>query len=198
MTTTTSVTTVTEEDLPSVVAALSAAFYADPVFRWIYPDDQRRRAALPGFFELFTDAIGRHGASLVAADGAGAALWIPPGEELAEDEDLFVEAVAALSPPDSQRLMTCLTVLDETHPHEPCWYLNLLGVDPDRQGRGTGSALLRTALERCERDGVPAYLEATSADNRRLYERHGFEATAELRLPGGPSLWAMWWRGANA
>ena len=37
-----------------------------------------------------------------------------------------------------------------------------------------------------------AYLEATSEQNRRLYERHGFVATAELRLPDGPSLWAMW------
>jgi len=85
-----------------------------------------------------------------------------------------------------------MELLSETHPHEPCWYLNFIGVAPDHQGRERGSALLRAALDRADRDGVRAYLGATSEQNRRLYEGHGFVATAELRLPDGPSLWAMW------
>jgi hypothetical protein len=31
-------------------------------------------------------------------------------------------------------------------------------------------------LERCDREGVRAYLDAASERNRRLYERHGFQA----------------------
>lgn len=192
MTTTTEITTIRIGDHAGAVAALSGAFFNDPVFRWIYPDDERRRAVLPGFFEVFTRAIGRHGASHEIGDGMGAALWVPPGEEVADDEDAFGEALVALSPPDVDRLMLTMEVLGETHPHEPCWYLNLLGVAPEHQGHGVGSAMLRAAIERSERDGVPAYLEATSEQNKRLYERHGFVATAELELPDGPSLWAMW------
>jgi hypothetical protein len=42
-------------------------------------------------------------------------------------------------------------------------------------------------------EGTPAYLEASSARNRALYERHGFEVTEELSLPkGGPPIWLMW------
>ena len=63
---------------------------------------------------------------------------------------------------------------------------------PELQGHGIGSALLRPVLERCDADGVAAYLEATSSENRRLYERHGFRVVRELPLPAGPSLWAMW------
>lgn len=59
-------------------------------------------------------------------------------------------------------------------------------------GRGVGSALMRPVLETCDRDGVPAYLEATSERNKRLYLRHGFEVTDEIRLPDGPTLWRMW------
>lgn len=40
--------------------------------------------------------------------------------------------------------------------------------------------------------GDAAHLEATSPDNRRLYERHGFEVTGEIVVPDGPTLWAMW------
>ncbi len=60
------------------------------------------------------------------------------------------------------------------------------------QGCGLGTAMLRAVLDRADRTGVAAYLEATSPDNRRLYQRHGFVVTGELAIVGGPSLWAMW------
>ncbi|MGB0096249.1 MAG: GNAT family N-acetyltransferase, partial [Solirubrobacteraceae bacterium] len=58
--------------------------------------------------------------------------------------------------------------------------------------QGIGSALMKPMLDRCDRDGMPAYLEATSERNRRLYLRHGFDVTGEIRLPDGPSMWPMW------
>ena len=65
-------------------------------------------------------------------------------------------------------------------------------MQPAAQGLGLGSALLRATLVGVDAAGEPAYLEATSPDNRRLYERHGFQVVRELPLPGGPSLFAMW------
>jgi hypothetical protein len=47
-------------------------------------------------------------------------------------------------------------------------------------------------LERCDREGVSAYLDAPSPDNKRLYERHGFRAGAEYAPEGGPPFWPMW------
>ena len=194
MTTTLAVRTVTVADRTSVVTALSGAFYDDPVFRWIYPDDARRVGVLPPFFEIFTDAIARHGVSVAAGAGVGAALWVPPGEEVvdAADEDAFVDALLGLSAEDADRAATCMALLGEAHPHEAHWYLNLLGVAPGSQGQGIGSAMLRAVLDRCDAEGTPAYLEATSPTNRRLYERHGFRVVGDLALPGGPSLWPMW------
>ena len=79
------------------------------------------------------------------------------------------------------------------HPHEPHHYLGILGVSPELQGRGIGSALMQPVLERCDRDGMPAYLEATTPRNRALYERHGFRVVLQVRWPdGGPPLWPMW------
>jgi hypothetical protein len=40
--------------------------------------------------------------------------------------------------------------------------------------------------------GARAYLDATSQRNRRLYERHGFQAEEPFAPPGGPPLWPMW------
>jgi len=85
-----------------------------------------------------------------------------------------------------------LSLIEHEHPREPHWYLPFLGVVVEQQGRGIGSVLLEAVLARCDADGLPAYLEATCEDNRRLYERHGFAVRQQLALPEGPPLWAMW------
>jgi RimJ/RimL family protein N-acetyltransferase len=51
--------------------------------------------------------------------------------------------------------------------------------------------LLSPTLARCDRDGLPAYLEASSERSAALYERLGFEHVRELRLAGSPPLWLM-------
>jgi ribosomal protein S18 acetylase RimI-like enzyme len=85
-----------------------------------------------------------------------------------------------------------MSVLEENLPTTEQRHLWFLGVDPRAQGQGLGSALLPSTLTRCDATGVPAYLEATSEHNRRLYARHGFEVVGELSADGSPSLWLMW------
>ena len=76
---------------------------------------------------------------------------------------LVAEAVPAA---DQEEVFGFMDQMGEFHLTEPHWYLPLIGVDVTKQGRGYGSALLRHALERCDRDGLPAYLEATSPLNK--------------------------------
>jgi len=181
-------------DVARIAAALSRAFHDDPVFSWSIPEPDRRRAVSPGFFTIFTVALQRHDHVYRTADGTGAALWVPPGvAPVGDDEaDAFGAALEEICGPDAERALAIDALLDEHHPHEPVWYLNFLGVEPDGQGRGVGSALLEHVLVRADGEAAVAYLEASSVRNRRLYERHGFEARGELRVPGGPPLWPMW------
>jgi GNAT superfamily N-acetyltransferase len=81
--------------------------------------------------------------------------------------------------------------MDKLHPTDEHWYLPLTGVDPVAQGRGRGSTLLRHALETCDKDGLPAYLEATSPRNRNLHARHGFNIVEIIQAGTSPRLWAM-------
>jgi GNAT superfamily N-acetyltransferase len=173
---------------------LAAAFGDDPVMQWMVPDPADRPAAMLRFFRAFTEAIGRHEQISITRDGAGTALWLPPGTHPVDESnaEAFGEAVASVAGFELDRLAEFDERTGASHPSEPNWYLNLLGVVPERQGEGIGSALLGPALARCDREGLGAYLEATTLRNRALYERHGFETIGELRFTDGPTLWPMW------
>ncbi len=57
---------------------------------------------------------------------------------------------------------------------------------------GLGSVLLRTMLERCDREQMPAYLEASGSHNIVFYQRHGFRVINEFPYrAGSPPLGAM-------
>jgi GNAT superfamily N-acetyltransferase len=85
-----------------------------------------------------------------------------------------------------------MTTVERQHPRSAHWYLAVLGTDPVHQGKGIGSALLAPVLERCDHEGIGAYLESSKNSNIPFYRRHGFEVTGEIPLPGGPSVWPMW------
>ena len=182
-------------DAPAVASALAAAFTDDPVFRWMLPDDATRPAATTTFFDLVVEILAPHDDAWTTTAGvAGAALWVPAGRAPMSDDraEQFAAEVVELCAPHGDRVLELIGLMDEQHPHEPHEYLWFLGVIPTAQRRGLGSALMAPVLERADRTDRPAYLEATSARSKALYERHGFRAGTGFAVAGGPSMWPMW------
>ncbi|TDJ13418.1 MAG: GNAT family N-acetyltransferase [Deltaproteobacteria bacterium] len=80
--------------------------------------------------------------------------------------------------------------LDEIHLIEPHWYLGTLGIDPDHQGRGVGTAMLRHWLEFATGDPAPIYLETDRVANVSFYQRQGFDVVRETEVLG-TKIWCM-------
>jgi ribosomal protein S18 acetylase RimI-like enzyme len=181
-------------DAPAVIGVLGRAFLDDPVFTWVVPNREDRLRNIDAFFALFAEAVEPHDEIYVADRGMGAALWVPPGQPPVADEfgEEFERRAVELAGDDAPRFGELVAAMEAHHPSEPHQYLWFLAVDPDSQGRGIGSALLTHVLDRCDRTSTPAYLEATSPQNARLYERHGFDVAATINEHGGAPLWAMW------
>lgn len=199
MTITTSTTQLTvrkaeAEDGALVAGVLTESFFHDPVTNWLVPDQGRRPSVLPPLFELYFDLFLAHGETYISADGAGVALWLPPGQEMVRENQLedFGRRVEEAAPADAARMFALGEFFDAHAPGEPHWHLQLLGTLPARQGEGIGSALLSDFLPGADRRGEPAYLEATTLRSRALYERHGFVCRGEIVLPDGPTMWQMW------
>lgn len=183
----------TDRDLTEVSETLAEAFFADPVFSWWIPEGHRRKEILPAFFGIMGEFTLPGEEVYRSTDGVGAALWIPPGgqpteEEMAELAPRLGDATAEYA----ATLFEFLALTDEKHPKEPHFYLFFIGIRQAWQGQGIGSALLRAVLDGCDETGTPAYLEASSERNKRLYLRHGFEVTDEIHLRDSPPVWCMW------
>jgi GNAT superfamily N-acetyltransferase len=184
----------TPAEARTVAETLAAAFFDDPVIGWAWTDPDRRRAILPDFFELLAVGSLEHDEVYTVDGAAGAAVWVPPeAVELPEEEAAgFAAAIEHVTHEFAPAVLRLFDILDDRHPHEPHFYLPVVGTRPGYQGRGIGSALLAPVLARCDRERWPAYLEATSERNRALYLRLGFEVTGQIALPDGPTLFPMW------
>lgn len=172
------------------VATLVSAFEQDPVARWIFPASPQYREHFPRVVRAFAEPALAAG-TVWGVDGfAGAAVWLAPHQE--SDEHTLSEAVVqGVEPGRQTAVLELFARMSEVHPQQPHWYLPMVGVVPSHQGRGYGSALLAAACRVCDREGLPAYLEATTPGSAALYRRHGFRPVGEIRVRGGPSLLPM-------
>lgn len=183
-------------DHPRVAEALAAAFADDPAWSWLMPfADRQQRQRL--FFETELRLLVPDRREVwTTEDDSAAALWAPPGRWSVPIGTVLREAAPMLRV-FGRRLPVALRYLlrvEHLHPRRPPhWYLEVLGTEPARQGRGLGSSLLRPILTLCDRDGLGAYLESSSERNRVLYERHGFRVVERFNMPGGgPEIRRMW------
>jgi GNAT superfamily N-acetyltransferase len=183
-------------DVPRLAHALARAFYDDPVFKWLVPNDAERiRRSARGFAFYLCKVYLPHEECYMTADGTGGAMWVPPDKwRLSPFAQLRLAPgmVVALGRRLPQTLRAVNTI-ESKHPHQAHYYLAFVGLEPELQGKGIGTALLRPILDRCDRDRIPAYLEASAPRNRAYYLRHGFEVTEEYHYPkNGPPSWRMW------
>lgn len=185
----TEIRTATKADVPAVSDVLARAFADDPVIRWLLPDGR----GIPRMFTVLTrHAHAAPGAADIAYDETGilgAALWDPPGHKLSGGQE-FRTALAFIRAMRRRVIygQKIEQIFHKARPQGEFWYLAQIGAPTP--GKGTGSALLASRLDRIT---GPAYLESSKEANIPLYERFGFTVTTEIRLPrNGPTVWPMW------
>ncbi|MFE0750502.1 GNAT family N-acetyltransferase [Gordonia sp. NPDC058843] len=187
---------VTVADLDDAARTLTAAFDAYPWTRWSIPADGYRDR-LQRLQRMYLGYAFDHGIVLATQDLSGVIALLPP--DAPEPDEQFHEAVARLH---GDRL-AAVAGAHTPAPPEGTWSLATLGVHPDSQGKGLGSALVRAGLgvvDETDPPGARVALETSDDRNVQIYERAGFMVTATtpvdaglvvhsmLREPGGDGL----------
>jgi len=83
-------------------------------------------------------------------------------------------------------------VIGGLRPKTPHYYLGTVGTRRAVQRQGLAHAVIAPVLARADSERIDAYLETSSLENVRFYQRLGFAVTCEATMPGGgPPVWAM-------
>lgn len=184
--------------------ALASAFQDDPLVSFVAPNAEARRRWLPIMMSRHLALTEPEGHTYVARDEAtgeivGAMGLFPPGKSAPLGRSLVYMAHVALRPnpwtPSIRHLLKSLVYMTEwerMRVKEPHWYVYLVGVRAEAQGRGAGRALMERALQLGRESGDPIYLETQNEKNLRFYRACGLEVIERIHPnPAGPRSWGM-------
>jgi GNAT superfamily N-acetyltransferase len=185
-----------------VVELSSRAFFDDPFFTYLLPDDEMRRTRLPYFFRSVYTHMGEHGRIVTVRNDAdealGVAAWLTTGgyplpmkvqlRQVPSSLRAFYRRPKSLA--IGNRYMARLI---RAHRKDPQWYLMVLCADPPAQRSGVGTMLLEHAFSFVDAEGVGSHLETPRFDNVAYYQRFGYELIETLTpIEGAPSYYTMW------
>ena len=172
------------ERATEIAALLARAFAGDPLLAWLLADVAE--SDLPTSCVAWWRFMIRHAPP-------------PEGPRPAAVVARFRRMVEDLAPERAPVVLESLARIGRRAPAEPHWHLAAVGVTPDRQNTGVGSRLLAPMLARCDRLGMPAYLESSNSRNLDFYRRLGFRATGEVcTVDERVTLTLMWRRAGEA
>ena len=178
---------------------LARAFVEDPLLRFVFPELSTRVALAPAFFSpavRLTNAIGE----VDRLDGlVGVALWRPPGQlhesEKERSQAGFDELPNVIGESALARFSLAYDTLARRHSETIAaehWFLELIAVEPGKQGAGRGGQLLRSGLERADDARMSCYLETLNSRNVPFYEDHGFRVVVDEDEPvSGLRFWGL-------
>jgi ribosomal protein S18 acetylase RimI-like enzyme len=176
--------------IKTAALCVAAALENDPFYHTITADRaENRRAVLADYVEYSIREAQQHGFVTLAEGDKGAAIWLKPLEaSIAEQAQAAKEAYfAGLLGENGLRtyrnLIEVMAPQAEALIDPAAWYLSILGVCPDQQGKGLGAALLRPVLALADEQRVPCFVESDNRRNLAFYERAGFVLVSEYTDP---------------
>jgi GNAT superfamily N-acetyltransferase len=179
---------------------LARAFREDPIEKYAFPELGGEDPRMPYAFELMIRIGLKYGYALTTSPRLeGAAVW---ARIKTPEYPLWRMLLAGAMLPAmrmgreaGRRMQVFSSGLETKHREiigDTHWYLQLLGVDPEHQGKGYAGRLLRERLTRIDEEGLACYLETELAKNVPLYEHFGFRTVEEYPVPGTPlRMWLM-------
>ncbi len=186
---------VTRGDVDAVALSLARAFHDDPVKLHLTGGATLSERRVAPFFRAFQQMQLAHGHVYTTPDCGAGAIWAPPGHwkvpftSILRHSPTFLRLYGRRFLPNLQ----VLADMEKLHPTDPHYYLEIIGTDPQHQGKGYGTALMVPMVERADTEGVGMYLESSKESNVAFYGRFGFVVRETLdHRQNGPRMWLMW------
>ncbi|HEY0736590.1 MAG TPA: GNAT family N-acetyltransferase [Herpetosiphonaceae bacterium] len=180
---------------------LGRAFYRDPLWLYLLPDDTQRAVAVRQSFRSFAPwFIRKQQAYGVGEPLAGVAIWGRPNEASAGIAGLInVHLLTLLASPLILRFRRVIPifaqfdVMQRRYAPEPHYYLSTIGVVSEAQGQGLASLLIKPFLAQADAQASSTYTETMTPSNVPLYEHYGFRCMEQFDIPETDlSIWSLY------
>lgn len=147
----------------------------------------------------------RHGALVTADDQkSGAALWWRPlapeiETQRSKNKREFIRQYVGSSCIESDDAMVAFMAEKSARQIDPqAWYLSIINIHPNAQGRGLGVHLVERILQQTDRLKRATYLETFSPPNISFYERFGYQTLDRVYEPTSKTDYWLMVRGWRA
>ena len=180
----------TELQIEPAAETLARAFQDYPVFTYVFPNACERRNELPLLLQSFVHYGVLNGEVYATSRNLeGVAVWMPPDHT----------RVSTPAPEVSQDALDRMAYwgrqtgsIRKCHVPSAHWFLMIIGVSPEFQGRGYASILLAPMLARIQRQHLPCYLDTELEKNVAMYQHFGFRVVDDTEVAGtGVRSWGM-------
>lgn len=186
-------------DETTAVSTLAAAFSAYPLFPPLCPDPARRPLVIETFCRMLLRMSVTTGGAFATSCRSAVACALPPGHEWPSQFVYLRRGIISLLWQLGWRGGRWFCKLgpgfDESRAKHlgkrPHWYLHLLGVRPEAQGKGLSRLVLKPMFDLADRHRVPIYLETMPQANVPIYQKLGFDLLGQGCLHGGLENWEM-------
>ena len=170
------------------IETLIAAFYHDPLTEFLLPDEESRTKRLSTGIEFLlglsssTWSAGTTNRPCAGMIGAASPEEYPPPffHLMVGLTKLILKSLSYTPHRVMEQWVRIFHKFDKLLPRQPHWYVLVLGVHPDHQGKGLGGVLLRQVLQRADDERVAVYLESSNPKNLDFYRKYGFEVTEKI------------------
>ena len=176
---------------------LSRAFYDDPFYEWIMPDDNKRGSEINWWMKILLQYTYKYGDILYTEDRKAVSMWLGPDNPMVNDLRMF--SMGLILYPFKIGFRNFYRVLDITgqwdREHKKMnkrhYYLMVIAVEPDFQGKGIGSRLLQVGLDKADKEGLECFLETVTPEDVKFYEKHNWKVILNNGFGVNEQYWLM-------
>ncbi|MBU3810622.1 MAG: GNAT family N-acetyltransferase [Candidatus Niameybacter stercoravium] len=170
------------------------AFYDDPLYLYMFPDDTTRIEVLELFFRTYLDIYGKYGDIVTTSEDLTAIAYIYYEErfenKLLYYKDLFlatfrlIDFLRFISLKDIRRMIKTVKRMSSNWIDEVVQgnyiHLDLLAVQRDYRGLGKAKQLIEYVINEAQVKNLPLTLETQNLDNTEIYKHFNFETVEEI------------------
>ena len=184
-------TKLSKSDIGLTIDLLLRTFWDDPLSAYFFPNKEERKKLLPALFKFRVKRPFQYGDVYATSSRLeGVAIWQHSNtvnstlwKHLRAGGLGFYRTMGRNRVNQMMKMDQFTNQRRAKYAVTPYMHLGPIAVNPELQGQGYASKLIRPMLERLDRQELPCYLETQSEFNVSIYEHYGFEVLAKGNVP---------------